>query len=155
VRTTRHNAGGATSARLCHSQPVGPSAVADDACMTYRMPRMQVGHAGTLDPMATGLLIVCCGKATKQVDLYQAMDKLYTGTLKLGEATPSYDAETEVEERLPWEHITDAQLIDAAATFLGQIDQVCTPWPLAGFRVFFNSPPRKFIPGAGLSGLSR
>jgi hypothetical protein len=79
--------------------------------------------------MATGLLIVCCGKATKQVDLYQAMDKLYTGTLKLGEATPSYDAETEVEERLPWEHVTDAQVVDAAATFLGQIDQVRTTSP--------------------------
>jgi tRNA pseudouridine55 synthase len=60
---------------------------------------VQVGHAGTLDPMATGLLIVCVGQATRQVDLYQAMDKLYTGTLKLGEATASYDAETEVTQR--------------------------------------------------------
>jgi len=91
--------------------------------------------------MATGLLIVCCGKATKQVDLYQAMDKLYTGTLKLGEATPSYDAETEVEERLPWEHVTDAQVVDAAATFLGQIDQVRTTSP---FQASMCSTPGEF-----------
>ena len=62
--------------------------------------------AGTLDPMATGLLIVCVGRGTKAVDTFQAMGKRYSGTLRLGEATPSYDAETEVEQRLPWEHIS-------------------------------------------------
>eukprot|EP00854_Cymbomonas_tetramitiformis_P007817 gene7817-9285_t len=61
-----------------------------------RIGAKKVGHAGTLDPMATGLLIVCAGKATKQVDNYQAMDKVYSGTMKLGENTPSYDADSEV-----------------------------------------------------------
>lgn len=86
--------------------------------------KFKVGHAGTLDPMATGLLIVCAGKATKLVDSFTNMDKVYTGTLKLGENTPSYDAETEVDETLPWEHLTNEDLSQAADTFLGPIQQV-------------------------------
>lgn len=66
----------------------------------------QVGHAGTLDPMATGLLIICTGQGTKQIDNFVAMGKAYSGTLRLGQATPSYDAMSEIEEELPWEHIT-------------------------------------------------
>jgi len=67
---------------------------------------MQIGHAGTLDPMATGLLIICTGKGTKAIDGFVAMKKAYSGTLRLGQATPSYDAETDVSTELPWEHIT-------------------------------------------------
>jgi tRNA U55 pseudouridine synthase TruB len=67
---------------------------------------LQVGHAGTLDPAATGLLIICTGAGTKSIEGFMAAHKEYTGTLKLGEGTPSLDAETEVEERLPWENIT-------------------------------------------------
>ena len=84
-----------------------------------------MGHAGTLDPRATGLLIVCVGRAaTKAIDSFVALDKEYTGTLRLGEATPSLDGETEVSERAPWHHVTDADLVAAAAALTGNIDQV-------------------------------
>lgn len=85
---------------------------------------VKVGHAGTLDPMATGLLIVCVGKATKSIDQFVAMRKEYSGVLRLGEGTASYDAESEVTTQLPWEHITDAALLSARDTFLGDIDQL-------------------------------
>ncbi|KAL4437495.1 hypothetical protein ABPG77_003476 [Micractinium sp. CCAP 211/92] len=85
---------------------------------------VKVGHAGTLDPMATGLLIVCVGRGTKAVDAFMAMEKEYSGTLRLGEATPSYDADTPVEEQLPWEHITDEALLRARDSFLGEVQQL-------------------------------
>ncbi|PRW57095.1 pseudouridylate synthase transporter [Chlorella sorokiniana] len=85
---------------------------------------VKVGHAGTLDPMATGLLIVCVGKGSKAVDAFMAMTKEYSGTLRLGEGTPSLDAETPVDERLPWEHITDEELLAARDGFLGEIQQL-------------------------------
>ena len=69
---------------------------------------LQIGHAGTLDPMATGLLVICTGKGTKAIEGFVAMEKAYSGTLRLGQATPSYDAETDVSEERPWEHITGA-----------------------------------------------
>ncbi|KAG2433130.1 hypothetical protein HYH02_012831 [Chlamydomonas schloesseri] len=84
----------------------------------------KVGHAGTLDPNASGLLIVCTGKGTKFCDDFQAQDKEYSGTMRLGEFTPSYDAESEVSERSAWEHITDAELQAAAAKYVGDIMQV-------------------------------
>ncbi|CAK9278473.1 unnamed protein product [Sphagnum jensenii] len=84
----------------------------------------KVGHAGTLDPMATGLLIVCVGKATKLADSYQAMTKVYSGTMRLGEYTPSYDADTEVTKTLPWEHIQDSHIMGAKQAFIGDIMQV-------------------------------
>lgn len=84
----------------------------------------KVGHAGTLDPMATGLLVVCVGPATKLADKYQALRKVYTGTFRLGEATSSYDAESLVNERKPWEHITDTQIQATKETFLGEIMQI-------------------------------
>ncbi|HQU58750.1 MAG TPA: tRNA pseudouridine(55) synthase, partial [Saprospiraceae bacterium] len=68
--------------------------------------KIKVGHAGTLDPMATGLLVICTGKATKKLANYQGLDKEYTGTLRLGATTPSYDAESEGEETFPTSHIT-------------------------------------------------
>lgn len=84
---------------------------------------LKVGHAGTLDPMATGLLIICTGKMTKQIDQYQAMEKVYSGTMQLGKATPSYDAETEPTEHFPTEHITPETLEAARQQFLGDIAQ--------------------------------
>ncbi len=86
--------------------------------------RIKVGHAGTLDPLATGLLLVCTGKMTKQIDDYSGMDKEYTGTLKLGATTPSFDSETEVNATFPVSHITDGLLQQAATSFLGDIEQV-------------------------------
>jgi tRNA pseudouridine55 synthase len=90
----------------------------------YKNKKYKVGHAGTLDPLATGLLIVCFGKMTKQIDSFMGLPKAYTGIIKLGETTPSYDAETEVNERFPIEHITPSLLEIARQQFLGEIDQL-------------------------------
>ncbi|XP_051140689.1 uncharacterized protein LOC127258088 [Andrographis paniculata] len=84
----------------------------------------KVGHAGTLDPMATGLLIVCIGKATKVVDRYQGMIKGYSGIFRLGEATSTLDADSPVIQREPWEHIKDEDIKKATASFCGEIYQV-------------------------------
>ncbi len=86
--------------------------------------KIKVGHSGTLDPMATGLLVLCTGKATKQLHEFQHYDKSYTGTLRLGASTPSYDAETEVDERYPTDHLTEEILLGAKEQFVGAIDQV-------------------------------
>ena len=85
--------------------------------------KLKVGHAGTLDPMATGLLVVCTGRGTKAIDTFQNAAKSYVGVLRLGEATPSYDAETEVSERSSWEAVTDEQLRGGAAELTGDILQ--------------------------------
>lgn len=84
----------------------------------------KVGHAGTLDPMATGLLIVCVGKATKIVDSYQGMMKGYSGIFRLGEATSTWDADSPVIQREPWEHVKDVDIKKVAASFFGEIWQV-------------------------------
>ncbi|XP_030447661.1 uncharacterized protein LOC115670502 isoform X1 [Syzygium oleosum] len=84
----------------------------------------KVGHAGTLDPMATGLLIVCVGKATKLVETYQGMVKGYSGVFRLGEATSTLDADSPIIQREPWEHIKDEDIKKTAASFLGEIWQV-------------------------------
>ncbi|XP_010550160.1 PREDICTED: uncharacterized protein LOC104821095 isoform X2 [Tarenaya hassleriana] len=84
----------------------------------------KVGHAGTLDPMATGLLIVCIGKATKLVERYQGMVKGYSGVFRLGEATSTLDADSPVIQREPWEHIKDEDIKKAIASFSGEIWQV-------------------------------
>jgi len=84
----------------------------------------KVGHAGTLDPLASGLLIICTGKLTKQIDSYQAQQKEYTGTMLLGKTTPSYDLETEYDSNLPTEGITPTQIHQATAPFTGQIMQL-------------------------------
>ena len=85
--------------------------------------RIKVGHAGTLDPRATGLLLICTGKFTKKLSDLQGEAKTYTGTLKLGETTPSYDAEQEPDEFFPTDHITEELLEEARQQFLGDIDQ--------------------------------
>lgn len=94
---------------------------------------IKVGHAGTLDPMATGLLIVCTGKATRSIDSYQALNKTYTGTMMLGAVTPSYDAETEVAERFPFGHISPELLESTRLQFVGQILQ--TPPMFSAIKV--------------------
>ncbi|MEZ4854742.1 tRNA pseudouridine(55) synthase TruB [Flavobacterium sp.] len=85
--------------------------------------KFKIGHAGTLDPLATGLLIICTGKFTKKINEIQAQTKEYTGTIKLGETTPSYDLETEVDATFPTEHITEQLIADTLAQFTGEILQ--------------------------------
>lgn len=87
--------------------------------------KIKVGHAGTLDPLATGLVIVCTGKATKRIEEFMGHDKEYVATIKLGATTPSYDLETEEDAQYPYEHIT-LQMIEQviAEQFTGEIDQV-------------------------------
>ena len=84
----------------------------------------KVGHAGTLDPLATGLLILCTGKYTKRIDEIQAQEKEYTGSIRLGEVTPSYDRETEVTETCDITHLTLEDINAAAQSFVGTIEQV-------------------------------
>ncbi len=83
----------------------------------------KVGHAGTLDPLATGLLILCTGKFTKKIDDYQAQEKEYTGTFTLGGTTPSYDLETEVDATFETSHITSEAIEEARLRFIGKIMQ--------------------------------
>ena len=83
----------------------------------------KIGHAGTLDPLATGLLILCTGKMTKQIDEFQAQEKEYSGTLVLGKTTPSVDLETDFEAEFPIEHINQEILTSALAQFQGKILQ--------------------------------
>lgn len=85
--------------------------------------KLKVGHAGTLDPLATGLLIICTGKLTKQIDTFQAQEKEYTGTMILGATTPSYDMETEVDETFDITNLTNDQINAACAQFTGDIQQ--------------------------------
>jgi tRNA pseudouridine55 synthase len=84
----------------------------------------KVGHAGTLDPLATGLLIICTGRMTKQIEAYQAMFKEYTGTFCLGQTTPSFDLETEVDASCDISGLSEAQVREAAAGFVGEQQQV-------------------------------
>ena len=85
--------------------------------------KIKVGHAGTLDPMATGLLIICTGKMTKQIDSYQGLPKEYIGELKLGATTPSYDSECEEDQQFPIDHIDDDLLSKTARSFIGIQEQ--------------------------------
>lgn len=85
--------------------------------------KLKVGHAGTLDPLATGLLILCTGKLTKQIDTFQAEEKEYTGTMILGATTPSYDLETVIDQKFPLDGITAEGIYAATAPFTGDIQQ--------------------------------
>lgn len=82
-----------------------------------------MGHAGTLDPLATGLLIICTGKMTKQIDTFQAEEKEYTGTMTLGATTPSYDMETEPDNKFDISQLTEEQLRNNCKQFTGDIQQ--------------------------------
>lgn len=90
----------------------------------YQLPKkFKIGHAGTLDPLATGLLIICTGKFTKKITEIQAQAKEYTGTITVGATTPSYDLETEIDTTFPTEHISEALILETTKQFLGEIDQ--------------------------------
>lgn len=89
----------------------------------FKIKKIKVGHAGTLDPLATGLLVICTGKMTKQIDTFQGQIKEYTGTLVLGSTTPSFDLETEINETFPTDHITEELIQNATAQFTGETQQ--------------------------------
>ena len=89
-----------------------------------KVKKIKVGHAGTLDPLATGVMIVCTGKATKRIDEFQYQTKEYVATLKLGETTPSFDLEKEVDAVYPTEHITRDAVEKVLQSFVGTIQQV-------------------------------
>ena len=90
---------------------------------SFKPLKLKVGHAGTLDPLATGLLIICTGKFTKMIDEFQAQEKEYTGTMILGAGTPSYDMESEVDETFDISHISEDMIKANTLQFLGDIDQ--------------------------------
>ena len=89
----------------------------------FNIKKIKVGHAGTLDPLATGLLIICTGKQTKQINIYQGQIKEYTGTFTIGATTPSYDLETEVDKTFSTDHITEELLHETTKQFVGEIQQ--------------------------------
>ncbi|MFB9051712.1 tRNA pseudouridine(55) synthase TruB [Formosa undariae] len=89
----------------------------------FNIKKIKVGHAGTLDPLATGLLVICTGKMTKQIDTFQGQIKEYTGTIVLGGTTPSFDLETEIDETFPTEHITTEIIHETTKQFIGDIEQ--------------------------------
>ena len=89
----------------------------------YGIRKLKVGHAGTLDPLATGLLIICTGPMTKQIEAFQAQIKTYTGTMLLGQTTPTFDLESEPDQFFPTEGITEAQIDAARQKFIGDIKQ--------------------------------
>ena len=89
----------------------------------FKVKKIKVGHAGTLDPLASGLLVVCTGNFTRRINEFQEQEKEYTGTFILGSTTPSYDLETEVDETFPIVHIKDEDIYVATKKFIGTINQ--------------------------------
>lgn len=105
----------------------------------FGLGKIKVGHAGTLDPLATGLLIICTGNFTKKIDEYQAQIKEYTGEITLGATTPSYDLETEVDETFPIDHITSDLIHKTVPQFVGEIEQIPPMFSaikMAGVRLY-------------------
>jgi len=105
----------------------------------FGLGKIKVGHAGTLDPLATGLLIICTGNFTKKIDEYQAQIKEYTGEITLGATTPSFDLETEVDETFPFDHITPELIHKTVLQFVGEIEQVPPMFSaikMAGVRMY-------------------
>ncbi|HEU4719203.1 MAG TPA: tRNA pseudouridine(55) synthase TruB [Bacteroidia bacterium] len=129
--------------------------------------KVKVGHAGTLDPLATGLLILCTGKFTKRIEEFQAQEKEYTGTFVVGATTPSFDLEHEVNEHFPVAHITDEMIRAATKKFLGETEQVPPMFSaikVEGKRAYELArkgegsviPPRKItITGFEITGIER
>jgi len=89
----------------------------------FNLKKLKVGHAGTLDPLATGLLLICTGKMTKKIPEFQALEKTYTGTITLGATTPSFDSETPIDKKFKITHLNNEALIAAKEKFKGEIDQ--------------------------------
>ena len=90
----------------------------------YNSGKIKVGHAGTLDPLASGLMVVCTGKATKTIEELQLLEKEYIATIEFGRTTPSYDLETEFDGEFPFSHITEEMVAEALKAFRGEIEQV-------------------------------
>jgi tRNA pseudouridine55 synthase len=93
-------------------------------CKSLNVKKLKVGHAGTLDPKATGVMVLCTGKYTKQIDNIQAVEKEYIALLKVGATTPSYDLETEEFEKFPTSHITLEMIENVLTSFVGSIEQI-------------------------------
>ena len=93
-------------------------------CREMGIKKLKVGHAGTLDPLATGLMILCTGKSTKQIESFQLGEKEYIANLKLGATTPSFDLETEEDSKADYSHVTKEQVKDVLKKFTGDIEQV-------------------------------
>ena len=89
-----------------------------------KVKKLKVGHAGTLDPLATGVMVICTGKKTKQIERLQAGVKEYTATIRLGATTPSFDLETEIDAEYPTEHITEEMVRETLRNFVGEIQQI-------------------------------
>lgn len=115
---------------LCLNKPLGWTSFAVvgrvryHICRKLKVKKLKVGHAGTLDPLATGIMIVCTGKATKRIEEFQYHTKEYVATLKLGATTPSFDLEKEIDATYPTEHITREMVEDTLRSFVGTIEQV-------------------------------
>ncbi len=105
--------------KLKHALKKHPSLLLDD-----KLVHLKIGHAGTLDPLATGLLIICTGKKTKEISSFQGLPKEYTGTFFIGATTPCYDKEKEVDATYPTEQITEALIYETAKSFIGKQEQV-------------------------------
>ena len=105
--------------KLKHALKKHPSLLLDDAFV-----HLKIGHAGTLDPLATGLLIICTGKKTKEISSFQDLPKEYTGTFFIGATTPCYDKEKEVDATFPTEHITETLVRETAQSFIGKQEQI-------------------------------
>ncbi|MFX0556378.1 tRNA pseudouridine(55) synthase TruB [Maribacter sp. CXY002] len=89
----------------------------------FNLKKFKIGHAGTLDPLATGLLVICTGKFTKKIPEFQGQSKEYIGTITLGATTPSYDLETEIDQTFPTGHITQKIIQETTVQFIGEIEQ--------------------------------
>lgn len=115
---------------LCFDKPYGWTSFALVAkvryllCRKIQVKKLKVGHAGTLDPLATGVLVLCTGRATKRIDELQAHTKEYVATLRLGATTPSFDMEKPVDAEYPTEHITKELVEETLKRFVGTIEQV-------------------------------
>lgn len=114
-----------SGAIILMDKPMGWSSFDLVKFVRNRIPPKKVGHAGTLDPMATGLLILCSGKATKSISQIQAMEKRYVATIRFGASTPSFDAATEIDETADWNHINHSMIEQTLKSeFTGNISQV-------------------------------
>lgn len=115
---------------LCFNKPLGWTSfkvvghVRYHICRRMKVKKLKVGHAGTLDPLATGVMIICTGKATKRIEEFQYHTKEYVATIQLGATTPSYDLEHEIDVTYPTEHITRELVEEALKKFIGEIQQV-------------------------------
>jgi tRNA pseudouridine55 synthase len=115
---------------LCFNKPLGWTSfkvvghVRYHICRRIKEKKLKVGHAGTLDPLATGVMIICTGKATKRIEEFQYHTKEYIATIQLGATTPSYDLEHEIDATFPTEHITRELVEDVLKNFVGEINQI-------------------------------